>query len=388
MPPIIEVRCTCGKKLRAKSKLAGKKVRCPNCQAQLSIPALSAEDAGATSPTPESELDGDTFHDQPTLPTGVLDVPDHTVEGEFDSVTDDVELTLEPLASAQVVEPTAAPSASRRKAQRASYGRVDLEYADDVLAQSWKIFTKNAVPILSAAFLLWFLPVLLAQALGSSISLTDLLFGGLSMFCLKIFIWLSLPAVVGFFAYPAMIFIVARTYLGSAPTLAETWVFLKPRLLKLIGTKALVFAIMVVAISFEISVIRVVGFLHANIVFLLLIIPNTFVSLCLVMTIPVVVCEGIAGIPAVKRSFVLMREHWMMLWAIYVFLGFVSIVVAGFVAGMMPIFLAPIAFVAIQCVMQAFITTVLVSLYFSSLASIGEFSVVSMRESLEVDRAG
>jgi hypothetical protein len=77
-----------------------------------------------------------------------------------------------------------------------------------------------------------------------------------------------------------------------------------------------------------------------------------------------------------------MQQHWMMLCAIYFLLWIVSVVVAGFTAGIFPSLLAPIASLGIQAVMQAFTTTVLVSLYFSSRASMEEFSVASMKEDL------
>ena len=40
----IEIRCQCGKKLKAPDKLAGRTVNCPGCNAQIQVPALAAPD--------------------------------------------------------------------------------------------------------------------------------------------------------------------------------------------------------------------------------------------------------------------------------------------------------------------------------------------------------
>ncbi len=40
----IEIRCQCGKKLKAPDKLAGRMVNCPGCSAQIQVPALAAPD--------------------------------------------------------------------------------------------------------------------------------------------------------------------------------------------------------------------------------------------------------------------------------------------------------------------------------------------------------
>ncbi len=407
MPSVIEVRCKCGRKLRAKSKLAGKLVRCPNCQTQLRIPDQTggtAEDPESTNlkkntnpkldpdrapsfepetlegppvPGPESESDINTPRGQ-TLPPNGLDVATPSTETEIGFGMEDVELelTLQPLESAgSTQEPV------RQKLTRAgSYRRVKLEYADDVLAQAWKIFSKNARPILTAAFLFWFIPVLVAQPLGSLIALTDhVSIGSLNFSYRRIVLSLAIPAVVSFLAQPVMIYIVAGAYVGSVPTLAQSWEFIKPRIPKLVGTIALVFAVMACWTALESCVLLVVG---GKLGLYVLFIPHMFVTLSLVMVIPAVVCEGISGIPALKRSFTLMSAHWMMLWAIYILLGIVSIVIASFTAVMLPSLLAPIASVAIQAGMAAFITTVLVSLYFSSRATMEEFSVASMRQDL------
>jgi hypothetical protein len=408
MPSIIEVRCKCGKNLRAKSKLAGKIVRCPNCQTQLRIPdqtSRAAEDTepstrkvntpaelepdpdassdAATSeslPIPESNTDNDTPQSQ-SLPGNAIDAP--TTEGDIGGAEDDEsDFTLQPLESEATSLETAPRPTPQQSARAQSYRRVDLEYADDVLAQSWKIFTKNARPILTAAFLFWFLPVFVVNALGSLMTLTEDSFGGLKYFYLRPAFLLAMPAVIGFFAYPVMIYMVAGTLVGSRPTLAESWEFIKPRMAKLVGTQALVFAVWAVVIVLEVCLILSLGHRFATIVFFLLIFPNMFVHLSLKMTIPAVVCEGISGMAALKRSFTLMQQYWMMLWAIYFLLWVVSIVVGGFTAGIFPSLLAPIASLGIQAVMQAFTTTVLVSLYFSSRASMEEFSVASMREDL------
>jgi hypothetical protein len=52
MPMVVS--CSCGKQLRVKDELAGKKVRCPGCQAILSVPASApaAAEPVAALPTP------------------------------------------------------------------------------------------------------------------------------------------------------------------------------------------------------------------------------------------------------------------------------------------------------------------------------------------------
>ena len=40
----IEIRCQCGKKLKAPDKLAGRTVNCPGCNAQIQVPALATPD--------------------------------------------------------------------------------------------------------------------------------------------------------------------------------------------------------------------------------------------------------------------------------------------------------------------------------------------------------
>ena len=407
MPSIIEVRCTCGKNLRAKLKLAGKTVRCPNCQTQLRIPDPTSRTAENTEPStpkvntpseldpssepatseslpvPDANSDNDTPQSQ-SLPVNAVDVSAPTTEGDIGGAMEDDEsdFTLEPLESEGTSLETASRPAPQQSARAQSYRRVDLKYADDVLAQSWKIFTKNARPLLTAAFLFWFSPVLVATALGSLMTLTGDSFGGLKYFYLGPVYLLAMPAVIGFFAYPVMIYMVAGTLVGSRPTLGESWEFIKPRIAKLVGTQALIFAVLAVVIVLDVCLILSLGHRFATVVFLVLIFPNMFVYLSLKMTIPAVVCEGISGMAALKRSFTLMQQHWMMLWAIYSLLWFVSRVVHVLTAGIFSSLLAPIASLGIQAVMQAFTTTVLVCLYFSSRASMEEFSVASMREDL------
>ena len=71
MTSIIEVRCTCGKKLRAKPKLAGKTVTCPNCQTQLSISQAGASAEDSASANLELTLQSIEQPVQPELETPV-----------------------------------------------------------------------------------------------------------------------------------------------------------------------------------------------------------------------------------------------------------------------------------------------------------------------------
>lgn len=55
----IEVRCQCGKRLKAPDKLAGKIVACPGCSAQIKVPSLAPE---------EEEYDDEEYDDAPPQP--------------------------------------------------------------------------------------------------------------------------------------------------------------------------------------------------------------------------------------------------------------------------------------------------------------------------------
>jgi hypothetical protein len=48
----ISISCTCGKKFNVKDDLAGKKIKCPGCQAVLDVPVPSAVASGAAPPQP------------------------------------------------------------------------------------------------------------------------------------------------------------------------------------------------------------------------------------------------------------------------------------------------------------------------------------------------
>lgn len=61
----IEVTCQCGKRLKAKDELAGRTVKCPNCQQPLKIPASQA--AAPAAPTPVAPT--------PVAPTPVAPAP-------------------------------------------------------------------------------------------------------------------------------------------------------------------------------------------------------------------------------------------------------------------------------------------------------------------------
>ncbi|MEX0701766.1 MAG: hypothetical protein WD069_06685 [Planctomycetales bacterium] len=50
----IGVKCACGRGIRAKAALAGKRVRCPDCGAVVAIPADGAQERAAA-PTPNPE---------------------------------------------------------------------------------------------------------------------------------------------------------------------------------------------------------------------------------------------------------------------------------------------------------------------------------------------
>jgi len=240
-------------------------------------------------PVPDANSDNDNDTPQsPSLPGNAIDVSSPATEGDMGGAMEDDEsdFTLEPLESEGTSLETASRPAPQQSARAQSYRRVDLEYADDVLAQAWKIFTKNARPLLTAAFLLWFLPVLVATALGSLMTLTGDSFGGLRYFYLRPVFLLAMPAVIGFFAYPVMIYMVAGTLVGSRPTLGESWEFIKPRIAKLVGTEALVYAVWAVVIVVDVWLILAVGQRFATIVVLVLIFPNVCVYLSLVMTSP------------------------------------------------------------------------------------------------------
>jgi hypothetical protein len=84
----IEVTCQCGKRLKAKDELAGRTVKCPNCQQPLKIPASQAP-AAPIAPTPVAPA-GDGFADLfddvgmthqggPTCPTCKAGVPEGAV---------------------------------------------------------------------------------------------------------------------------------------------------------------------------------------------------------------------------------------------------------------------------------------------------------------------
>ena len=68
--PLLTIRCSgCGKSLRVKAGLAGKKVKCPHCQAVLPVPNAPVNSNQESSPTPAPEI-GEGVTVAPTGPVG------------------------------------------------------------------------------------------------------------------------------------------------------------------------------------------------------------------------------------------------------------------------------------------------------------------------------
>ncbi|HZU38752.1 MAG TPA: hypothetical protein VFA18_22685 [Gemmataceae bacterium] len=55
----IPMSCTCGRSFYIKDELAGKRIRCPSCQAILAVPAAEEEPLEVAARTSEQQPDGD-----------------------------------------------------------------------------------------------------------------------------------------------------------------------------------------------------------------------------------------------------------------------------------------------------------------------------------------